>query len=160
MKNILILLIISLSTFLFSGCFSNINFVKYKNGDNIAVSTKKDNPEIYIYQQVGKRPLKDYLQIAAKAVLAQGKPYFALNSAGVSNFNGFPINNYKELLRYSNLHEKNKMFTTTGSNMGIGNRPLRNRSGGFELVVIPLGAEYKDSFISVWDAKQTLEDTK
>jgi hypothetical protein len=148
-------------TILFSGCVSK--FSKTKVGDTVVSAAHYEDH--ISFDSIGEKPksndaIRMQLYTASKLTLDENKKYFVITNDGASNLEGFPINTYSELVRYMNLAKNNKKFTTTGGNMGIGKQPLRNSFGTVTIKFVPVGDEYENSFISVWDAKKTLEDTK
>lgn len=111
------------------------------------------------YRDVGvDNALKLNLKIAAIETKKKGFNYFVITNAGLNNLQGFPINTYKELMRYITLHERKESFATGGGNNGRGKWKLID-NGHVHIGFKPVGDEYKNSFISVWDAEQTIQDT-
>jgi len=159
MRNLIMLVSVAMAT-LFSGC---ADVVKYSTLEPSGLKYMKaiDGDEIIVRTYDKRFTLKDALHILSKEVLDRNASYFVLTSSGTNNLEGFPINTYKELNRYISLHETNPKFTTNGHNYGIGKtKTLRHRSGTIRLFALIVGDEYKNSFISVWDANKTFNDTK
>jgi len=118
------------------------------------------NRDLISYRKVGvEEALKLNLKIASIETQKKGYKYFILTNNGINNLQGFPINSYGELMRYITLKKRKKSFATSGGNQGRGKWRLIDH-GRVHIGFKPVGDEYKNSFISVWDAKQTLLDTK
>lgn len=104
-------------------------------------------------------PIKRQLRLAAEETKKRGYSYFVLLNAGVNNINGFPINSYKELVRYVTLRARKDSFQVSGRNQDRGDTPIIDVSS-VRVWFKPVGAEYKNSYISVWSVEQTLRDTQ
>jgi hypothetical protein len=112
------------------------------------------------YRKVGlEKALKLNLKIASIETKRKGFNYFVMTNPVLNNLEGFPINSYKELLRYITLHKRKKSFSTAGGNQGRGKWKLVD-GGHVQLAFKPVGDEYKNSFISVWSADETLKDVE
>lgn len=117
-----------------------------------------ENSDLIRYREVGvEEALKLNLKIAAIETQRKGYKYFVITNAGLNNLEGFPIHRYEELLRYITLYKRKKSFATGGSNQGRGRWKLIDH-GQVHIGFKPVEDKYKDSFISVWDAEQTLKD--
>ena len=156
------MIMVVIAILIFSGCIGGKDIKIGKlNGVNYSISYDKEDKELYIDYWGGDLSLKEELHILSKKVLDLNETSFVLTGTGVNNLNGFPINTYKELNRYVELHNKNKKFTTNGYNGGIGKtRTIRSNFGDFIIYAMIARDEYKNSFISVWDAQKTFNDTK
>jgi len=116
------------------------------------------NRNLTSYRDVGiDEALKLNLKIAAIETQRKGYKYFVVTNAGLNNLEGFPINRYEELLRYITLYKRKKTFATGGSNQGRGRWKLIDH-GEVHIGFKPVDDKYKNSFISVWDAEQTLKE--
>jgi len=150
-KNIII---IALGTLLLTACAGKLTFGKI-HGKEYLLEVNKDKSVF-----LEGLSLKDELHIVSKTYLDMNVSTFVLTGAGVNNLEGFPINTYKDLNKYVELHNSDNKFTTNGYNGGIGKTTaLRDNFGGFRLIAMPAD-KYKNSFISVWDAKKTFDETK
>ena len=157
MRNLVLMATIAIM--LFSGCAEIKTLTLQPSGIKYTKTKKKDLVTVSSFDK--RFTIKDALHIVSKEVLDMNRSYFVLTSSGTNNLEGFPINSYKDLDRYINLHNTNPKFTTNGYNYGIGKtKTIRSGRGRIRLFVMPVGDEYKNSFISVWNAKKTFEDTK
>jgi hypothetical protein len=118
------------------------------------------NRDLTSYRDVGiEKALKLNLKIASIETQKKGYKYFVLTNNGINNLQGFPINTYTELIRYITLKKRKESFATSGGNQGRGKWRLVDH-GKVHIGFKPVKDEYKNSFISVWDAQQTLLDIK
>ena len=119
-----------------------------------------ENRYLTWYRDVGvQKALKLNLKIAAIETKRKGFNYFVLTNAGLNNLSGFSINNYKDLIRYITLHKRKKSFATGGGNQGRGKWRLIDH-GHVHIGFNPVGDEYKNSFISVWNVDETLREVE
>jgi hypothetical protein len=145
---------------MFLGCGAKVEFGKLDSGKEYSLSVESDSIIVVGSTTKDKLTLKEGLNIASRKVLDLNQTSFILTGSGVSNLNGFPINTYEDLLRFVKLSETNEKFVTTGGNMGVGRYPIMNSFGNLDIRVLPVGDEYKNSFITIWDANKTFHDTK
>ncbi len=154
MKKTILILMSLVALFIFSGCAKP----EMKTKDGVEYNLwPKENNSFKVSSQ--KLSLKQQLNIAAKETKLKGYPYFVLLNAGVNNLNGFPINNYKELVKYISLKKRKPSFQTNGQNQRRGSVPLIHGTS-IRVLFKPVGKKVKNSYISVWPANQTLQDTK
>ncbi len=106
---------------------------------------------------VKRKTLKFQLTAAAKYTKKLGYKYFVVTNVNISNLNGFPINNYRELSRYITLAERKARFATNGtardSNALIGNGTYPD----MRLRFMPVSNAVANSgAISVWKVSEFL----
>ncbi|CAA6823880.1 MAG: Unknown protein [uncultured Sulfurovum sp.] len=167
MKQFYLAFLLLLTISLMSGCTKLTPKLSYKGVDyrlyydfeaNDAYNISFIDRESTWYRDVGvDNALKLNLKIAAIETQRKGYKYFVLTNAGLNNLEGFPINRYKELMRYITLYKRKKSFSTGGSNQGRGKWKLIDH-GHVHIGFKPVEDKFKNSFISVWDAQQTLKD--
>ena len=150
-----------LVTLAFNGCGaksqkgltpSNKEYIIWEKGNNIyKVSSWTKN----------RINLKDALNAVAKDTKARGFDSFMILNDGVNNLQGFPIHTYKSLRRYVDIKKvKGMKFVTDGKNLNRG-LPLleRMRVESVQIKYKPLNKDL-NSFVSVWNADKTINDTK
>ena len=159
MKNILLATIVALFV---TGCASKIEMgtLTKPKGDKINITLVEKSENVFFVESYnGALTMAEAMYLASKKIQSKGFNYFAITSAGANNLNGFPINTIKDLYKYVLLHDQNPIYQTDGRNVNVGDSPLREKlSGNLQIKFVPLGDEYKNSYISVWDVKKTIAD--
>lgn len=163
-----IMLVVAISAVVFTGCAKPDKVTKDgqeyaiwpqdNNSYSISAPAYTDNIERGVAKSY-EAPMKRQLKLAAEITKQKGYSYFVILNAGMSNLDGFPINTYKELLRYVTLGPRHKTFQINGRNQGRGTIPFLDLTR-VRLWFKPVGQEVANSYISVWSVEQTLRDTK
>lgn len=168
MRNIISIVGVAIMAFAFTGCGGTVGpkmtnssgdyfiisygnnqyaFAGYDNNSRVSV------PGVYGHNaSIKTKSLKSQLIEVSKYTKKLGYNYFVLTNVNISNLNGFPINNYKDLSRYITLSERKSNFTTNGRARSSDSLIIGNGAGAsLNLRFMPVSSKVANSgAISVW----------
>lgn len=163
MKNVISLVLLFISMFMFSGCGKAINYPvvhKVENSNIVEINVEEEFApnvrKIDIYKDLSELSLYDGIKKAAEYSLSQGYTHFALLNSGINNLNGFPITNYEDLRAYCFAYKASSSFYGSESYEKCEGISKKGRTV-VKLKVIPLN-ESEDVFS--WNAKEVLAELK